>query len=178
MTIFVILATDFIARVISRRPYKRSLGIKGWVRPTTSTTDRETGAPSLPIDSALATGADGTTETARNSGEKAGAATPPHPHNHGHHDNSPMPTATDPETLRKAEYLLIGVAFASLMIYVRGIYRAIELAQGWTGYLITHEVYFIWLDGFPMVLCLWVFAALHPGWLLKGNRGWKASAEA
>jgi hypothetical protein len=41
--------------------------------------------------------------------------------------------------LRKAQVLLAGVAVASAMIFVRGIYRSIELAQGWSGYLITHE---------------------------------------
>jgi hypothetical protein len=179
MTIFSALAMDFIVRVVTRRPYKRSLGIKGWVHPLPASsghvngTGTGTSSPAqvpvselsgrhsttqVPEDGVLPTGS---TEKSRSGTPIAAAA---------------GAAATDPETLRKAQYLLIGVAFASIMIYVRGVYRAIELAEGWTGYLITHEVYFIWLDGFPMVLCLWVFAALHPGWLLKGNRGWGSDA--
>ncbi|ORY26063.1 RTA1 like protein-domain-containing protein [Naematelia encephala] len=72
------------------------------------------------------------------------------------------------------QYLLAGVAFASLMIFVRGIYRSVELAQGWSGYVISHEPFFIWLDGFPMVLCLAGLAVAHPGWLLPPQvSGWK-----
>lgn len=76
-----------------------------------------------------------------------------------------------PVNLRHAQYLLAGVAWATVMIYIRGIYRSIELAQGWTGYLITHEVYFVWLDGFIMVLCMAGLAVAHPGFLLP-QTGW------
>lgn len=42
----------------------------------------------------------------------------------------------------------------------------IELSQGWTGYVITHEVYFIVLDGAMMVIAVGIFNIFHPGWLL------------
>ncbi|BEJ16825.1 hypothetical protein CspHIS471_0602260 [Cutaneotrichosporon sp. HIS471] len=77
----------------------------------------------------------------------------------------------DPKWIRKSQYLLLGVAWASVMIYIRGIYRSIELAQGWTGHLMTHEVYFIWLDGFMMTLCMAGLAVAHPGFLLPAS-GW------
>lgn len=48
------------------------------------------------------------------------------------------------------------------MIYVRSIYRTIELLQGWTGFLITHEVYFVVLDGAMMVLAVGIFNLFHP----------------
>jgi hypothetical protein len=53
-----------------------------------------------------------------------------------------------------------------LCIYVRSIYRTIELLQGWKGYLITHEEYFVALDGAMMVAAVVVFNVVHPGWLL------------
>lgn len=53
------------------------------------------------------------------------------------------------------------------MIYARGVYRSIELAQGWEGYLMVNEVYFVWLDGLPMVLAFTAFAVLYPGWLIE-----------
>jgi hypothetical protein len=62
---------------------------------------------------------------------------------------------------------LLGAMILSVVcIYIRSIYRTIELSQGWSGYLITHESYFIGLDGAMMVVAVVVFNILHPGWLL------------
>lgn len=167
MTIFVALATDFIIRVVARQPYRRSIGIKGWVRASPSPASAPVEASTQSTHPELDQGS---------SGSVSGQGTPPQALHDSEKHNAPSSSAdlarTDPIALRKAQYLLVGVAIASIMIYVRGVYRAIELAQGWTGYLITHEAYFIWLDGFPMVLCLAVFAALHPGWLLPRSRKW------
>jgi len=64
-------------------------------------------------------------------------------------------------------YLLVGAsAFSCLMIYIRSIYRTVELLQGWSGYLITHEGYFIGLDAVLMFLAVVVFNFIHPGWFL------------
>jgi len=49
------------------------------------------------------------------------------------------------------------------MIILRAVYRVIELAQGWRGYLITHEVYFYCLDTAPMIVCMAVWVFGHPG---------------
>lgn len=49
---------------------------------------------------------------------------------------------------------------ASVMIYTRNIYRAVELIQGWSGFLISHEHYAIALDGVPMTICIWSLAYL------------------
>jgi hypothetical protein len=62
--------------------------------------------------------------------------------------------------------LLGAMIFSVLCIYVRSIYRTIELLQGWHGFLITHEKYFIALDGAMMVAAVVVFNVIHPGWLL------------
>ena len=62
--------------------------------------------------------------------------------------------------------LLGAMIFSVVCIYIRSIYRTIELSQGWTGYLITHERYFIVLDGVMMVLAVGIFNIFHPGWLL------------
>ena len=53
-----------------------------------------------------------------------------------------------------------------LSVFISRVYRSVELLQGWTGYLITHEGYFIALDGALMVLAVGVFNFAHPGWLL------------
>lgn len=61
-------------------------------------------------------------------------------------------------------------AFSVLLIYIRSIYRTIELSQGWRGYLITNEPYFIGLDGSLMFAAVAVYNLVHPGWALKGGK--------
>ncbi|BGP39118.1 hypothetical protein JCM10450v2_003072 [Rhodotorula kratochvilovae] len=55
-----------------------------------------------------------------------------------------------------------GLAWATAWIVIRGIYRTVELAEGWSGYLITHEPYFAVLDSTAMVLCQAVFCYAWP----------------
>lgn len=143
MTIFTILAIDFITRVIIRKPYPFT------VRKLESQ-NRYTGVQNKPNHGTSYDNIEMSTLT-----------------------NSPFPTSSNnypSRTLRKAEIFLAGIAFASAMIYVRGAYRSIELAQGWSGVLMTTEVYFTWLDGFPMVLADTAFAAIHPGWLIERRK--------
>jgi hypothetical protein len=52
---------------------------------------------------------------------------------------------------------LVGVLFSVALIYVRSVYRTVELAQGWTGFLITHEGYFVGLDAACMVAAVGVY---------------------
>ncbi|KAF7588701.1 hypothetical protein BBP40_005301 [Aspergillus hancockii] len=63
--------------------------------------------------------------------------------------------------------LLTAMILVVVVIYVRSVYRTIELLQGWDGYLITHEVYFIILDAAMMVAASLIFNIGHPGWFLK-----------
>ncbi|KAL4979236.1 RTA1 like protein-domain-containing protein [Aspergillus desertorum] len=74
--------------------------------------------------------------------------------------------------------LLAAMIFSVLCIYVRSIYRTIELLEGWSGYLITTERFFIALDGAMMVLAVAVFNVIHPGWFLPGaGHGGKGDEE-
>ncbi|WRT65303.1 uncharacterized protein IL334_002246 [Kwoniella shivajii] len=141
MAVFVALASDFIFRVIFRKPYAHLVS-KYPNQSNDPTSNEEEGnaqVSAVPGEKQVATNEGGAVRTAQ---------------------------------IKKGERLLAGVAFASAMIFVRGIYRSIELAQGWSGYLITHEAYFNYLDGLPMVLCLAAFAIAHPGWLLPKRSGW------
>lgn len=66
---------------------------------------------------------------------------------------------------------ILGAIFVSfLMIYIRSIYRTIELAEGWDGYLITHQGYFIGLDAAIMVVAVAVFIPVDPA-VLMGKPG-------
>ena len=68
---------------------------------------------------------------------------------------------------RNLQLLVAAVSLSVVTILVRSVYRAIELLQGWSGFLITHEPYFISLDGAMMVVAVGVFNLLHPAWLLR-----------
>lgn len=64
---------------------------------------------------------------------------------------------------------LSAMLLSVVCIYIRSIYRTIELSQGWSGYLITHESYFIGLDGAMMIIATAVFNLCHPGWLVPAQ---------
>ncbi|PKK49652.1 hypothetical protein CI102_5424 [Trichoderma harzianum] len=76
---------------------------------------------------------------------------------------------------RPIKLVLIGLFVAFLMIYIRSIYRTIELAEGWTGFLITHEGYFIALDATLMVITVTVLLLFDPAVLLREESvSWEA----
>lgn len=70
----------------------------------------------------------------------------------------------------RLKMILSAILVSFLMIYIRSIYRTIELAQGWDGYLITHEGYFIGLDAAIMVVAVAVFIPLDPAVLMRVPR--------
>ena len=59
-------------------------------------------------------------------------------------------------------------SFVAALILIRNFYRAVELSQGWSGYLITHEVYFAVLDGALMALVPITFNIFHPAKYITG----------
>lgn len=71
---------------------------------------------------------------------------------------------------RKIWCLIFASAFSCLMIYIRSIYRTVELLQGWSGYLILHENFFIALDASLMLGAVVVFNFIHPGWFLPTQK--------
>lgn len=56
----------------------------------------------------------------------------------------------------------LAITIASIAIYIRCIYRVVELAQGWTGYLITHEVFLMTLDALMISIAGLIFVPFHP----------------
>lgn len=61
-------------------------------------------------------------------------------------------------------YLPLGMTIAVIAVYIRCIYRVVELAQGFSGYLITHEVYLMVFDALMIAICGLIFVVLHPVW--------------
>ena len=65
--------------------------------------------------------------------------------------------------------LILTTSFSAFCIMVRNFYRAVELGQGWNGYLITHEVYFAVLDGALMVMAVVIFNIFYPAKYVSGK---------
>ncbi|ONH65364.1 Sphingoid long-chain base transporter RSB1 [Cyberlindnera fabianii] len=55
------------------------------------------------------------------------------------------------------------VFLGTIFVYVRSIYRVVELSEGWKGYLMIHEIYFMILDALMMALTCLIFIPFHPG---------------
>ncbi|THH26450.1 hypothetical protein EUX98_g7737 [Antrodiella citrinella] len=76
----------------------------------------------------------------------------------------------------KIKMLLAGLAFSSTVIFIRSVYRTIELSDGWTGRIIATQVYFNVLDGGMITLAFYCINIFHPGWLL-GHGPWAKQQE-
>ncbi|KAG8715491.1 hypothetical protein FRC11_003797 [Ceratobasidium sp. 423] len=81
--------------------------------------------------------------------------------------------SSDSETARSKPQLdtritlmIVGLSISTLFIYIRSIYRTIELLDGWTGPIITNQLYFDVLDGMPIVVAMYAINIFHPGFLL------------
>ena len=71
-------------------------------------------------------------------------------------------------SVRGKDSFVAALAAASLLIYLRTMFRLAETSQGVLGYLSTHEVFFGVLEFAPVVVAVWILAVWHPGrWLPK-----------
>ncbi|TLD38809.1 hypothetical protein E2P81_ATG01352 [Venturia nashicola] len=66
---------------------------------------------------------------------------------------------------------VVALYVASLLIFLRIIFRVAETSQGVLGYLSTHEAFFGALEFAPVVLAVWILAIWHPGRCIVGERG-------
>lgn len=71
---------------------------------------------------------------------------------------------------------LIALAFATLCIFTRSVYRVAELSEGWNGHLIKTQRYFIGLEGAVVGAAVLSLNAFHPGLCFREGyeqrRGW------
>lgn len=71
---------------------------------------------------------------------------------------------------------LVALAFATLCIFTRSVYRVAELSEGWTGHLISTQKYFIGLEGAIVAAGILSLNAFHPGFCFqegyKEQRTW------
>ncbi|KAL7422004.1 Lipid-translocating exporter-like protein rta1 [Cryptotrichosporon argae] len=61
-------------------------------------------------------------------------------------------------------------------IMVRCIFRVVEFAQGYSGYLRTHEWAYYCLDGLPLLLAILVWTWVWPPLIIVGQHPWVASS--
>lgn len=62
----------------------------------------------------------------------------------------------------KDTWLVLALWFSFVAVYIRSVFRAVQLMQGFRGYLATHEEFFIGLDGIVMFLAIFVFNVVNP----------------
>ncbi|KAH7106598.1 RTA1-domain-containing protein [Auriculariales sp. MPI-PUGE-AT-0066] len=67
---------------------------------------------------------------------------------------------------RKVKLMILGLAISAVFIFIRTVYRTIELNDGWNGKIITKQSLFNWLDGMPICVAMFTLNFLHPGWLV------------
>ncbi|CDR43749.1 CYFA0S12e03906g1_1 [Cyberlindnera fabianii] len=73
-----------------------------------------------------------------------------------------------------------GIFGIVLFVFVRSVYRVAELSEGWRGYLVVHEVYFLVLDALMITIACILSVVFHPGFvfgkekiLIAGSRAYK-----
>jgi hypothetical protein len=71
----------------------------------------------------------------------------------------------------KFKLFIAAIIISDVAIILRAIYRVIELAQGWRGYLITTEPWFYGFDTALMMICMGVWVIGHAGITLGRDLG-------
>jgi len=68
------------------------------------------------------------------------------------------------EKVKRARHPFIGIlALASILVFLRTLFRLAETSQGVFGYLSVHEAFFGALEFAPMVVAVFLLAVWHPG---------------
>ncbi|KAF9479945.1 RTA1 like protein, partial [Pholiota conissans] len=71
----------------------------------------------------------------------------------------------------KISWMTAALVFSTTCLFIRAVYRTIELSDGWGGRIIGTEVYFNALDGAMITLAMYTINILHPGLLLGRGMG-------
>lgn len=64
---------------------------------------------------------------------------------------------------KKMQRMVSALSFCTICIFIRSVYRTVELAGGWSGSVISTEVYFNWLDGACVTAAIYTLNIVHPG---------------
>ncbi|KAJ2915882.1 hypothetical protein MD484_g4518, partial [Candolleomyces efflorescens] len=63
----------------------------------------------------------------------------------------------------KLKIMLFALTLSTAALFIRAVYRTVELSDGWTGRIISTEVYFNVLDGAMVILAIYTLNIVHPG---------------
>lgn len=61
---------------------------------------------------------------------------------------------------------LYAMGFSTTCLFIRAIYRTVELTNGWNGRIISTQLYFNVLDGGMVALAIFTLNIFHPGFLI------------
>ncbi|KAJ3513522.1 hypothetical protein NMY22_g15017 [Coprinellus aureogranulatus] len=81
--------------------------------------------------------------------------------NIGYYESSTTDTDRG-EFTKPLKIMVSALAFITLILFVRAVYRTIELADGWTGRIISTESYFLVLDALMIVMAMFTLNFIHP----------------
>ncbi|KAJ7065720.1 RTA1 like protein-domain-containing protein [Mycena amicta] len=70
----------------------------------------------------------------------------------------------------RTKIVLSALCFSNVVLFIRSVYRIIELAGGWNGRIIHTQVYFDVLDGGMIVLAIFTWNLVHPGMFLPSPK--------
>ena len=87
-----------------------------------------------------------------------------------------MPTPF-PKT-KEFKRFVAALVISDAAMLIRGIYRVIELGQGWRGYLHTTEPWLYGFDSAMMFICMGVWILAHPGITMGSEFKWTAKKES
>lgn len=63
-------------------------------------------------------------------------------------------------------WLFLSLYVGCILIFIRSVFRVIEYAQGWDGYLVSHEIYMYMFDTLLMALCMLSYSIVHPAYVI------------
>lgn len=70
---------------------------------------------------------------------------------------------------------LVTLYIASVLIMIRSVFRVVEYLQGFSGYLLSHEVYLYIFDSVLMLCVMVIFNFVHPSEVVALVNGGKAA---
>ncbi|KAF8516232.1 RTA1 like protein-domain-containing protein [Gautieria morchelliformis] len=63
--------------------------------------------------------------------------------------------------------MVLALVLSTILVFIRTIYRTIELSGGWNGHIIRTEAFFNTLDATPIFLAMFILNFLSPAFLLR-----------
>ncbi|KIN94352.1 hypothetical protein M404DRAFT_17227 [Pisolithus tinctorius Marx 270] len=89
-----------------------------------------------------------------------------------------MPIRKTSTPWNRVRWLVLGLVIQTTCLFIRSVYRTIELSNGWNGPIISNEVYFNVFDGAMMTIAFFAFNAFHPGFFFKNDHRVSSNGEA